>query len=221
MKKDVVIFGDGDFAKVAAVYLAKDSPYQVVAYTVNEAFLKQKEFRGRPLVPFESLERTYPPEQFAMFVAIGFSRVNRARAEVYGACKARGYEMIRYISSKAVQWGEIEVGDNCFVFENNVIQPFVKIGNDVILWSGNHIGHDAVIEDHCFVASHAVISGNCRIGEYSFVGVNATLRDGVVIGPKCVIGAGALIVKDTEREGVYKGVASERAAVPSNRLRGL
>lgn len=219
--KKVVIFGDGDFAKVAAVYLTKDSPYEVAAFTVNEEYRRSSEFRGLPLVPFESLENLYPPDAFAMFVAIGFSRVNKARANVYGACKARGYELISYVNSKATQWGEFDLGDNCFIFENNVIQPFVRIGNNVILWSGNHIGHDAVIEDHCFVASHAVISGNVRVGEYSFIGVNATIRDGVVIGPECVIGAGALIVKDAEREGVYKGVASERANVPSSRLKGL
>lgn len=219
--KKVVIFGNTDFAKVAAVYLAKDSPHEVVAFTIHEAYLRQREFHGLPVVPFESLMDRYPPDDFAMFVAIGYSRVNKARAEVYDACKSRGYEMISYINSKATQWGEIQVGDNCFIFENNVIQPFVTIGNDVILWSGNHVGHESVIGNHCFVASHAVISGNCQIGDYAFIGVNATIRDGLVIGPRCIIGAGAIIVKDAEPEGVYKGVASERSAVPSSRVKGL
>ena len=40
-----------------------------------------------------------------MFVAIGFSGVNRARREVYEQCKARGYELISYVNSKATYWG--------------------------------------------------------------------------------------------------------------------
>jgi sugar O-acyltransferase (sialic acid O-acetyltransferase NeuD family) len=221
MKNRVVIFGIGDFARVADVYLTKDSPYQVAAFTVHGDRMTQTQLGGRPVVPFERLNETHPPDQFAMFVAIGFSRVNKARAEVYKECKRRGYELIRYVNSRATHWGEIELGDNCFIFENNVIQPFVKIGNDVVLWSGNHVGHDAVIGDHCFIASHAVISGRVVVGPYSFIGVNATIRDGVRIAPECVIGAGALISKDTESEGVYAGPVAEKSRVPSHRLPGL
>lgn len=221
MKDKVVIFGCSDFARVADVYLTADSPYQVAAFTVHEEHMTQTELRGRPVVPFERLHETHPPDQFAMFVAIGFSRVNKARAEVYDECKRRGYELIRYVNSRAAQWGEVEIGDNGFIFENNVIQPFAKIGNDVILWSGNHIGHDAVIGDHCFIASHAVISGRVVVGPYSFIGVNATIRDGVTIAPECVIGAGALIVKDTEFQGVYAGPVAEKSRVPSYRLPGF
>ncbi|HVC98370.1 MAG TPA: acetyltransferase [Pirellulales bacterium] len=221
MAKSVVIFGDGDFARIADVYLTKDSPYDVAAFVVNEAFLQRSELHGRPVVAFESIDRTHPPDQYAMFVAIGYSRVNKARAEVYESCRRRGYEMISYVCSKATQWGEFELGDNCFIFENNVVQPFVKIGNNVIMWSGNHIGHDTVIGDHCFIASHAVISGRVTVGAYSFIGVNATIRDGITIAPSCVIGAGALIVKDTQPEEVYKGPAAELSRVPSSRIKGL
>ena len=207
----VVIFGTGDFARVAEVYLRLDSPFDVAAFTVDEAFLDATEINGLPVVPFESVATTHPPSTHAMLVAIGFSRVNRARAETYDRCKALGYDLISYVSSRASLIDEVELGDNCFVFENNVIQPNVRIGNDVVLWSGNHLGHDSQIADHCFVASHAVISGNVRIGSYCFVGVNATIRDGVAIAPECVIGAGALIMRDTSRGEVY----SVQGAKPS------
>jgi sugar O-acyltransferase (sialic acid O-acetyltransferase NeuD family) len=200
---DVVLFGVGDFARVARVYLEADSPHRVVAHTVDERYVQAEELDGVPVVPFERLADSHPPDGHSMFVAIGFSGVNAARREVYARCKELGYELITYVNSRATYWGELEIGDNCFVFEENVIQPGVRIGNDVILWSGNHIGHDSTIEDHVFIASHAVVSGNCRIGESSFVGVNATFRDGVTVAPRCVIGAGALIMKDTVEGGVY------------------
>jgi sugar O-acyltransferase (sialic acid O-acetyltransferase NeuD family) len=199
----VVVFGVGDFARIAAVYLREDSLHEPVAFTVHERYLGERELLGLPVVPFEELGRTHPPDETRMLVAIGFSRVNRARAEVYDECKARGYELVSFVSSKAIHWGELELGDNCFVFEANVVQPGVTIGSDVVLWSGNHIGHDVSIGDHCFLASHAVISGNVRIGARCFVGVNATIRDGVKIADDCVIGAGAVIMKDTEPGGVY------------------
>ena len=210
---DVVLFGTGDFAQVALEYLRRDSPHDVVAFTVHERYIEAPELLGVPVVPFERLEETHPPSDYAMFVAIGFSRVNKARRELYEECKRRGYELISYVNSKAISWDELDLGDNCFVFEANVIQPFVRIGSNVIIWSGNHIGHHVRIGDHCFVASHAVVSGGVTIGEETFVGVNATFRDGVTIAPRCVIGAGALIMKDTVEGGGY----SVRGAEPSER----
>ena len=200
---DVVLFGLGDFSRVARVYLDADSEHRVVAFTANARYIETDELEGLPVVPFETLADSHPPDAHAMFIAIGFSGVNRARREVYEKCKERGYELITYVNSKAMHWDELRIGENCFVFEANVIQPNVRIGNNVILWSGNHVGHDSTIEDHCFIASHAVISGNVTIGESSFVGVNATFRDGVTVAPSCVIGAGALIMKDTVEGGVY------------------
>jgi sugar O-acyltransferase (sialic acid O-acetyltransferase NeuD family) len=200
---DIVLFGTGDFARTARVYLETDSVHRVRAFTVHERFVESSSLDGIPIVPFEGLTTSHPPDAHAMFVAIGFSGVNRVRREVYDRCKAMGYDLITYVNSKASYWDELQIGDNCFIFENNVIQPNVRIGDDVIIWSGNHIGHDSRIGDHCFIASHAVISGNVTIGESCFVGVNATFRDGVTVAPRCVIGAGALIMKDTAEGGVY------------------
>jgi sugar O-acyltransferase (sialic acid O-acetyltransferase NeuD family) len=218
---DVVLFGVGDFARVARVYLDEDSDHRVVAFTVHERFMESSDLEGLPVVPFESLTESHPPSSNAMFVAIGFSGVNRVRRDFYEECKRLGYTLISYVNSKATHWGALEVGDNCFVFEENVIQPNVRIGNNVILWSGNHVGHDSTIEDHCFIASHVVISGNVMIGESCFVGVNATFRDGIRIAPRCVIGAGALIMKDTEEGAVYSVRGTEPISKKSWELTGF
>jgi sugar O-acyltransferase (sialic acid O-acetyltransferase NeuD family) len=218
---DVVIFGTGDFAQVARAYLDSDSDCRVVSFTVDDSYVGDGRFDGLPVVPFERLEDTFPMESHAMFIAIGFSRVNRARADVYDRCKARGYELISYVNSRASVFGNVELGDNCFIFEENVIQPFVRIGNNVIVWSGNHIGHHSRIGDHTFIASHAVISGGVTIGDRCFVGVNATFRDGVTVAPDCVIGAAALIMKDTVEGAVYSVRGTEPLDKKSWDLKGF
>jgi len=219
--KKVVVFGTGEIAAVAHFYLTHDSPYEVVAFTVDQEFIKQERFMELPVVPFDKAEKTYPPNSFKMFVPISYRNVNKLRAEKYCQAKAKGYQLISYISSKATTWPGLVVGDNCFIFENNVIQPFVKIGDNVILWSGNHIGHHAVIKDHCFVSSHVVISGSVTVEPYCFLGVNSTIRDGITIARECVIGAGALILKDTVERGVYTGSPARLLRKSSDQLSGI
>lgn len=219
--KKIVIFGTSYFGRLAYLYLSKDSPHEVTAFTLNEDYITDGSFMGLEVTPFENIEEVYPPDQFSLFIAVGYKRVNKARAEIYSACKRKGYELISYINSKATQWGEIEIGDNCFIFENNIIQPFVKIGNNIIIWSGGHIGHDSTIQDHCFMAPQVVISGNVTIGPYCFIGANATLQDGVKVARECVIGAGALILRDTKPGEVYAGRHTESKSILSSELKSF
>lgn len=221
MKKPLVIFGSADIAQLAHHYFSTDSNYQVVAFTVDAAYITATEFCGLPVVPFEDLSNLYSPDVYEIFVALSYSKLNQVRKEKYLAAKALGYRLASYVSSHATVLNAGRIGDNCFIFEDNTIQPFVSIGNNVTLWSGNHIGHHSTIEDHCFIASHVVVSGGVVIGEQCFIGVNATLRDHIKIGEKCVIGAGTLLLADAEPEGVYIGTATERSQVSSTKLRRI
>ena len=217
MSKRLVIVGAGEFAEIACEYFTHDSPWDVAAFAVESQFLKSKELLGLPVVPFETLNETHPPSDFAVFVAITYTQLNRPRARLYGAAKARGYEAASYVSSHAFVWRNATIGENCFIFENNVIQYHARIGNDVVLWSGNHVGHRAVVRDHCFVSSHVVISGYCDIGESCFLGVNSTIGDNVAVARDNFIGAGAVVVKNTAEGRIYRGNPAVAAEVGSLR----
>ena len=221
MKKSLIIFGTGDIAQLAHFYFSTDSEYEIVAFAVDSAYLTVSTFCGLPVVAFEEIAEHYSPDQYELFIALSYSKLNAVRKEKYLAAKTMGYRLASFVSSHATVLNDGRIGENCFIFEDNTIQPFVTIGNNVTLWSGNHIGHHSIIKDHCFIASHVIVSGGVEIGEQCFVGVNATLRDHIKIGEKCVIGAGTLLLADTAPEGVYMGTATERSKIPSTRLRGI
>jgi sugar O-acyltransferase (sialic acid O-acetyltransferase NeuD family) len=219
--KELLIFGTADIAQLAYYYFTHDSDYKIGAFTVDAEYIKDNEFCGLPVVPFEEIVNHYPPEKYEVFVALSYSKLNQTRKDKYFAAKSLGYSLASYISSQATILNNFNIGENCFILEDNTIQPFVTIGNNITLWSGNHIGHHSIIHDHCFLASHIVVSGGVEIGEACFIGVNATLRDHIKIGEKCVIGAGTLILTDADPEGVYIGDATVRANFSSTRLKKI
>ena len=216
-----MLFGLGDMAEVAYHYFTTDSEYEIVAFTVDRAFLDRETFRGLPVVAFEEVTGCFPPAAHHMFIALGYSQLNAARQLKVQQSREAGYSLASYISSHATVLNNYDIGDNCFVLEDNTIQPFVKIGNNVVLWSGNHVGHHSQIGNHCFIASHVVISGRVKIEERCFIGVNVTIRDNVTVGPRCVLGAGTLLLADAEADGVYSPEATPRSRVPSYRLRKI
>jgi sugar O-acyltransferase (sialic acid O-acetyltransferase NeuD family) len=201
----LVIVGDGEFAEIACEYFTHDSPYIVAGFGVERQFLNKTELFDLPVVAFEELERRFDPASHQSFVAITYTQLNRVRARLYRATKEKGYKPASYISSRAFVWRNATIGENCFIFENNVVQYRAVVGDNCILWSGNHVGHRAVIGDHCFLSSHVVVSGYCEIGESSFLGVNSCIADRVKVGRDGVIGAGAVIARDTEPGKIYKG----------------
>jgi sugar O-acyltransferase (sialic acid O-acetyltransferase NeuD family) len=199
----LVIFGAGDIARLAHHYFSRDSPHDVVGFVTDREHRRADSLLGLPWVDVEHLRDRFPPSEHEAFVAISYARMNRVRADKYALMRDGGYRLASYVSSRCSYLSDSTPGDNCFILEDNTIQPFVTVGNNVTMWSGNHVGHDSRIDDHCFISSHVVISGHVTVGAYSFIGVNATLRNSISIGEASLIGAGALIMKDTRPHSVY------------------
>ena len=216
--KPLIIFGTGEIAEVADFYFKRTVERRVAAFTVDAEFIQEERWLDRPVVPFEEIGKEFRPNGHDLFVAVSYQKMNSLREAKVAAGLAGGYRLASYVSPQATVFTE-EIGFNCFIFEDNTIQPFVKIGNNVTLWSGNHIGHHSTIEDNVFISSHVVVSGGVSVGRNSFIGVNATIADHVAIAPSTLIGAGAFILENTEAEGVYVSTAAaERRKVKSTRL---
>lgn len=206
----IVIFGVGRGANVATRYLRDDSPHEVVAYTVDDAYADRKEFMGRPVIPFSRIETEVPPGESQMFVPLGFQGMNALRAEKFAEAKKKGYSLASYVSSRVSAWEMPKVGENCFILEGNVFNYDVTVGDDVVMWSANHVGDLSVIEDHVWLSSHVVLSGEVTVGAYSFLGVNATVSNHVRVGPRCYIGANTLIAQDSAPDSVYVTAGSKK-----------
>jgi sugar O-acyltransferase (sialic acid O-acetyltransferase NeuD family) len=201
--KKLIIFGEGLFTEIAHQYFTDDSEYEVVCFTKDDDYISSDTYLGLPMVKFSEIENNYPPSEYDLHVAVSYTNMNKLRERVYHEAKKKGYNLPSYVSSKCTNMSKYDIGDNCFIFEDNTIQPFVKIGSNVILWSGNHIGHHGEIKDHNFVSSHVVISGQCVIESNCFIGVNSTIGHGVIISRENLIGAGAVITHNTDEGSVY------------------
>jgi sugar O-acyltransferase (sialic acid O-acetyltransferase NeuD family) len=206
--KRVVIFGGHRFAQLIYSYLKYDSDHEAVGFTVDKEYLLEPMMFGLPVVPFHKVEDFFPPSDVGMIVSLSFQRMNRLREERFLQAKQKGYSLVSYVSSKAVTWPDLSIGENCIISEQAVVHPFVKIGNNVIVGTNVAIGHHAVIKDHVFVSPGAVILGGATIGEYSVVAANACVREGIRVASECLIGMGVSVNKDTEEGQAFVAGAS-------------
>jgi sugar O-acyltransferase (sialic acid O-acetyltransferase NeuD family) len=213
----VIVFGTTDTAQLAEYYLRTDSEHEVVAFTVDGEFQDRDTFEGRPVVPFEDLVGRFSPDDVRLFTPMVALQMNKVRQRVYLAGKAKGYRFVNYISSRATVLTD-DIGENNFILEDNTIQPFQRIGDNNVLWSGNHIGHHGRIGSHVLFTSHVVLSGHCDVRDNCFFGVNATIRDGITLGEGTLVAMGASILKNTEPWSAWIGNPARKHAKTSLEL---
>lgn len=211
--RQLIIVGAGKIAEVAYEYFVHDSLYDVVAFSVENEYKASSTLFGLPVVSFEELENIYSPKDYDVFVAVGFTQVNRLRMRFYYAAKEKGYSMASYISSHAFVWHNAIIGEHCFIPQYNNIQPFVTIGDNVFLWTANHIGHHVKIEDHCFISGAVGISGHSVIKQRVFLGANTMIADGVTVDSDCWVTPGAVITSNTKSGEIYRGPVSRPSGV--------
>lgn len=215
----VVIFGTGQIAELVYFYLTHDSDFEVYGFVVDDEHLSTRSFFGLPTLSASKVDLDFPPQEFSMFVAMSYSKMNRLRSDKCEWARARGYQLVSYVSSRATTYNDLIHGDNCLILEDNTVQPFVRLGNNVFLWSGNHIGHHSVIEDNVFISSHCVVSGNCNIGHHSFLGVNSTVQNDVEVGAECFVGPQSLVRHNLPPRSVLIASSTNPQRISSSNLR--
>lgn len=206
------IFGAGEFAHIAHSYFLKEGHYLFQGFVVDSVFANDS-VTTKSGFPVFSLPDVLPlllQDQTRVFVAISASQMNKKRAEVFNRLKELGCKFASYISPIGFFSDEATIGENVFIFEANVVQNGVHIADNTILWSGNHIGHQSRIASHVFLSSHVVISGFCEIDSFCYFGVNSTVADHVKIARGTLVGAGSLVLKDTESDSVFVGSPAKK-----------
>jgi sugar O-acyltransferase (sialic acid O-acetyltransferase NeuD family) len=201
--RKLILFGNGRGADVAYRFMSRDTQHEIVGFTVDQAYIQDRTFHGLPLVPFETVETVYPPEEYRMLILLGYQGMNELRQRKFLEAKAKGYAMASYVASDIFRVEDIDVGENCFILDNQSISLDVKIGNNVVMWSSNHIGDMTHIADHAWISSHVTIAANVSVGERAFMGIGATVSNHVAIAADTFVGANKLITANTEAGGVY------------------
>lgn len=216
MMKDIVIFGAGSIAKLAAHYFRTENQFNVAAFCVDDEFYTPSAIFGVPVVPFSQLPEKLPPESYELFVGLGYQELNRARQRICGKIADLSYSLASCISSRAVILNDDAYGKNCFIMEGAVLQPFSRIGNNCICWTNSIVAHESVVGDNCFLSAGSVIGGMSVIGDNCFLGINATIRNDVTIGNNCVIGAGSVILNDLRDNTLVASRSTPPAKMPAS-----
>lgn len=219
MKTKLVIFGLTELAQLAHFYFTHDSDYEVVGFTLNEKYITADRYLDLPVVPYESLEDFFPPSEYVLYIAIGYTNLSELRKAKFLESKSRGYTMASYVSSKSTTWPGLTVGENTFIMEDNTIMPFCEIGSNILIFVNNILSHHTVFKDHITITSHCAIGGNSVCEEQTFFGLNCTTRSNLTIGKGAIIGAAANVLNHVDEYAVMLGNPAKKIDKDSREIK--
>jgi len=205
--KNLVIFGTGKIAEAITYFFERDSEYNILSYVVDDEFVINESFLGKPVIKKSLFLNTYFKENIYLFVALGYQGINKLRKERYLDFKNLGFKFASYVSPSVTR--KFEIGENSIVMDGSVLQPIITIGNNVFIWGGAMIGHHTIIQDNVWLTGGGLIGGGVTIGESTFIGMGAIVGQEVKLGKQCMIGAGALIVRNIDDKSVVLTQQSE------------
>ena len=214
----MIIFGASRLASLLWYCLTQDSPHEVVGFTVDASHRQGGALHGLPLIDFEVIEQHFPPPDHGMIVALGVTEMNSLRQARCTAARQKGYKLESYISSRAMTWPDLIMGDNCLIFDGAILQPFTTLGEGVIIRSGVHISHHNTIGDFCYFGPRVCLGGSVTVGNHCFLGLNATVCPRVSIGDRCFVAAGAVLNRDADGDHMYVGAPARRRPLPAREI---
>lgn len=219
--KKLIIAGCGETALLANEFFSCDSGYEPVCFAVDGEFTQdQKTLCGLPLENLEGIEDKYDPSTHDVFVAVSSKQLNYPRTALCRRMKTKGYRLASYVSSEASIWRNAEIGENCFVLSQTIMQPFSSIGNNVFLWVRSNIGHRAVVEDNNFLAT-VDVAGFSRVGHNCFLGVHSIVADEISVGCDNFIAMGCCLAKNTKPDSLYVGNPAKKQPVSAREFCGV
>lgn len=208
INKKLIIYGNGNMAQMIYQFVKYD--FNVLAFTVDRAFINTAELCNLPLIPFDEIGQHYPPDQCSMLIAVGYVDMNSIREQKYIEGKYKGYGFINYIHPTVVMHDCIDIGENNIILDHASTHPYTKIGNGNFISSNSNIGHGCSIGDNNWVNAGVSVAGESVIENKVFLGVNSAVGHGLVVKSKTFVGACTQINRNTEPGGVYLSGGGEK-----------
>ena len=205
MRKKVVIIGAGGHAKVIADIIEKSGD-EIVGFLDDNKKIGTTIINDYKVIGDlnNRFAMAVTKENLEFIIAIGD---NKKREEISHSPNLKFYTAIH----PSAQIGlDVEIQEGTVIMANACINSSAKIGKHCIINTGAIIEHDNIIEDFVHISPNVALGGTVKIGKSTHVGIGSTIKNNITICENCKIGAGAVVVKDIEKEGTYIGVPAKK-----------
>lgn len=204
MKNKLLIIGASGHGKVVADIALKMKKWRSIAFLDDDESIKSS--MGLEVIGTSDGVFTHLDE-YEIFVGIGN---NATRQRIHEMLETVGACIPILIHPNAVIGNQVEIGHGTAVMAGAVVNCCTKIGKSCIVNTGSTIDHDNFIEDFVHISPGTHLAGTVKVGQGSWLGIGSVISNNIKITNSCIVGAGALVIRDITEAGTYVGVPVRR-----------
>ncbi len=138
-------------------------------------------------------------------IALGIGS-NAVRQQIAEELLLMGVSLATVVHPSAVVSRAAQLGPGVAVLALAVVNAGARVERGAIVNSAAVVEHDVVVGSFAHVSPNATLAGAARLGDLSQLGAGACALPGVSIGPRCIVGAGAVVTRDVPANSVCMGV---------------
>lgn len=203
-----VIIGAGKYGDVYLAYL-KEAGVDVIGFLDDDPKLLGSEFNGVPVLGpisiLTSLRDSYGVE--AVYCPIGN---NKLRVQFLNKAKTLGYQTPNYIHPSVIISPNIKIGNGVYILLGTQIMPFTEIEDYVMISMNVSVAHHNILKKGTFLSTGCNFGASIVAEENTYCGIGSTIMTGLHrLGKDCLVGAGAVVIKDVPDGAVMAGVPAK------------
>ena len=200
-----VIIGAGTYGEVYLVYL-QEAGINIVGFLDDNPKYIGQSVRGVPILggitKLNDLKSTEGIE--AVYCPLGN---NKLRVKFLSMARELGYQTPNYIHPSVLISPNVTIGNGVYILLGTTIMPHTIIKDYVMISMGVHLAHHNVLEEGVFLSTGCNFGASIHAHKYAYCGISSTIMTGIhELGEDCLIGAGAVVIKDVPEKAVMAGV---------------
>lgn len=203
-----IILGAGRYGEVYLNYL-RQSGVEIAGFLDDNEKAWGKTIQNIPVLGSISKLETLKDEIGikAVYCPLGN---NRLRVKFLQKAKALGYETPNYIHPSVTISGNVKIGQGVYILLGTNIMPETVIEDYVMISMGVNLAHHNILSTGTFLSTGCNFGASILAKPYTYCGIGSTIMTGLhVLGQDCLIGAGAVVIKDVPDGAVVAGVPAK------------
>ena len=207
--KDIVIVGAGGFGREVEWLIERSNnikPEWKILGCVDDN-IEKGNLVGHSKVIYNINDLTNIDKKLNVAIAVGNAKTRKL---LFDKLKNNLNISFPNLVDPSVISGNADIGKGNIICAGTIITVNVKIKDFTIINLDCTIGHDDIINDFVTIYPSVNVSGNVEIGECTEIGTGTQIIQGKNICNNCIIGAGAVVVKNIIKAGTYIGVPAKK-----------
>jgi sugar O-acyltransferase (sialic acid O-acetyltransferase NeuD family) len=196
---NIILLGAGGHCKSCIDVIEKENKYKIL-YIIDKNNKRDK------LLNYKIISENLlaKKKNLYAFVAVGQIKNYKIRQKLFNKLLSLNFKIPFIISPLSYISPRATIGSGTIIMHGVIINADVQIGKNCIINTNSVIEHGVKIKDHTHISTGVIINGETNIGSKVFIGSGSVISNNIKIEDSCIVGSGLNVKSNLKKKSIIK-----------------